>query len=185
MKDPQFDSFQVMNFIFGGQAFGSRLFDRIREKESLAYVVSTQMDLTSRPGALYVYLGTRPRNVKAAVDAVRQEISRIRTDGVTDDEMDLTKNFLRSLMPFRMQTYSEIAAGLLNLRFYDLPADYYDTYGARIDKVTRQEVLDAATTYLTPDNSCLVVVGPVDQNLGAVSPVLKRSSEEHGRTGRH
>jgi zinc protease len=88
-------------------------------------------------------------------------------------------------MPFRMQTYSEIAAELLNLRFYDLPADYYDTYGERIDKVTKQEVLDAATAYLTPDNSCLVVVGPVDKNMKAVSPTIIRTGKEHGRTGRH
>lgn len=174
IKDAQFDPFQVMNFIFGGQAFGSRLFDRIREKESLAYVVSTNMDLTSQPGALYVYLGTRPKNVKSAINAVREEIGRITADGVTDEEMEATKGFLKALLPFQMQTYSQISDELLNLKFFGLPQDYYDTYGARIDKVTKQDVLEAARAYLTPDNSYLVIVGPIDQNLEALKPTFKR-----------
>jgi len=173
LKDPGFDAFEVMNFIFGGQAFGSRLFDRIREKESLAYVVNTRMDLTSRPGALFVYLGTRPKNVRTAVDATREEMDRITAEGVTDEEMDITRNFLKSLLPFQMQTYSQIATGLTNLRFYDLPRDYYDTYGQRVNRVTKQDVLDAAKTYLRPDNSCLVIVGPIDGNLEPVKPARR------------
>jgi zinc protease len=173
LKDPGFDAFEVMNFIFGGQAFGSRLFDRIREKESLAYVVNTRMDLTSRPGALFIYLGTRPKNVRTAVDATREEMDRITAEGVTDEEMDITRNFLKSLLPFQMQTYSQIATGLTNLRFYDLPRDYYDTYGRRVDRVTKQDVLDAAKTYLRPDNSCLVIVGPIDGNLEPVKPARR------------
>ncbi len=172
-KDPDFEAFQVMNFIFGGQAFGSRLFDRIREEEALAYVVHSDIDLTRKPGAMYIHLGTRPRNVEKATDAVRDEINRMLTGGVTGEEMDLTKNFLTSLLPFMMQTYAQIAGQLEDLVFYDLPRDYYDTMPQRIAEVTEQEVLSAARKYLDPDNSCMVIVGAVDEDLKPVRPTSR------------
>jgi zinc protease len=170
IKHPDFAAFHVMNFILGGGAFGSRLFDRIREKESLAYVVHSDMDLTSEAGAYYIHLGTRPRNIEEAIGAVREEVEKIAADGVTDEEMDLSKNFLKSILPFQMQTYSEIAGFLLDIRFFDLPKDHYDTHADRIEKVTKDDVLRAARTYLNLDNSCMVILGAVDQDLRPVRP---------------
>ncbi|MFH1311736.1 MAG: pitrilysin family protein [Candidatus Eisenbacteria bacterium] len=174
MKDPDFEAFQVMNFIFGAGAFGSRLFDRIREDEALAYVVNSAVDVTSRPGAMYIHLGTRPKNVGAAIKAVREEVEKMSSEDVTDEEMELTKNFLKSILPFRMQTYSQIAAQLGDLVFFDLPMDYYDTQADRFEKITKQDVLDAAGKYLDLDNSCMVIVGAVDENLKPVKPSYGR-----------
>ena len=174
-KSPDFEAFQVMNFIFGGQVFGSRLFDRIREEEALAYVVQSDIDITRKPGAMYIHLGTRPKNVAKATDAVREEIDKMLTGGVTDEEMALTKNFLKSLLPFMMQTYAQIAGQLEDLAFHDLPKDYYDTMPERIDKVTAEEVIEAARKYLDTDNSCMVIVGAVDEDLKPVRPTPKPS----------
>ena len=93
---------------------------------------------------------------------------------VTDEEMELTKNFLKSILPFRMQTYSQIAAQLGDIVFFDLPMDHYDTQADRLEKITRQDVLDAAGKYLDPDNSCMVIVGAVDENLKPVRPTYGR-----------
>ena len=174
IKDPDFEAFQVMNFIFGAGAFGSRLFDEIREEKSLAYVVNSAVDLTLRPGAVYIHLGTRPRNVDPAVEAVRDEIEKMAAEDVTDEEMELTKNFLKSILPFRMQTYSQIAAQLGDLVFFGLPMDHYDTQPERFDRITKQDVIAAAEKYLDPDNSCMVIVGAVDENLKPVRPSYGR-----------
>jgi zinc protease len=123
-----------------------------------------------------VYLGTRPKNVTTAVEAVREEVERFRSEGPTGQEVADTKSFLRSLLPFQMQTYSQIGTLLLNLEFFDLPADYYETYGARLDRVTEADVFDAARTFLDLDNSCLTVTGPVDDNL---APVKRKMGTSH------
>jgi zinc protease len=170
MNTSDFAAWQVMNFIFGGQVFGSRLFDRIREKESLAYVVQSDMEPTKRPSAVYIHLGTRPNNVQKAIDATAEEIDRMIATEVTDEEMDLVKNFLKSLLPFMMQTYAQIGSQLQDLVFFDLPRDYYDTMPERIDGVTRDDVRAAASKYLDPDNSIIVIVGAVDENLKPVRP---------------
>jgi zinc protease len=174
IKDPDYTAWQVMNFIFGGQVFGSRLFDRIREKESLAYVVQSDMEITKQPGAMYIHLGTRPKNVQKASDAVREEIDRMLTSEVTDEEMDLVKDFLKSLLPFMMQTYGQIGTQLQDLVFFDLPRDHYDAMPERVDGVTKDDVHEAAREYLDPDNSMMVIVGAVDENLKPVRPTVGR-----------
>jgi len=172
-KDPDYEAFQVMNFIFGGQVFGSRLFDRIREKESLAYIVNSQLDLTRQPGAVYIHLGTRPKNVARAIDAVEEEVERMKSEPVTTEEIEITKNFLISLQPFITETYGKIARRLEDIVFYDLPHDYFDTFPERISKVKREDIEEAARRYLDLDNSVLVIVGAVDENLDPVSPKMR------------
>jgi zinc protease len=175
ITDPDFDDYVVMDFVFGAGAFGSRLFEKVREKEGLAYVVNSGFDPTRQPGASYVHLGTRPRNISRALDVVAEEIERIKTEEITDEEMEIAKNFIKSVKPFRMQTYSQIADRLLAIIFYDLPKDHYDTQPERIDAVTKQDVLQAAREYLDPDNSCQVIVGAVDENLEKVRPTASSS----------
>jgi zinc protease len=170
VDDPDLESFAIMNFIFGGGAFGSRLFDRIREEESLAYVVGYNYDRRRKPAASYIHLGTRPRNVGEAIRGVEQEIDLMKAEEVTDEEMELAKNFLKSIMPFRMQTYSQIGRQLLDLEFYDLPRDFYDTQPERLEKVTKDDVLRMAREYLDTENSRIVIVGAVDESLNPVRP---------------
>jgi predicted Zn-dependent peptidase len=105
---------------------------------------------------------------------VREEIERMASEEVTDDEMELTKNFLKSILPFRMQTYSQIAGQLGDLVFFGLPMDHYDTQPERVERITKQDVLQAARKYLDPDNSCMVIVGAVDENLKPVRPSYRQ-----------
>ncbi|MGQ9603637.1 MAG: M16 family metallopeptidase [bacterium] len=163
-----FDAFTIMNFILGGQAFGSRLFDRIREKESMAYMVYSALDLNRKSSAMYIHLGTRPQNVKKAIDALREEIMKIKEGPITDEEIDLAKSFLSSLQPFRMETYGRIAACLLDIVFFGLPVDYYDGFSERIANVTSDQIRQAAQKYLDLENSSLVIVGAVDDDLRPV-----------------
>ncbi len=165
---PDFEAFTIMNFILGGQAFGSRLFDRIREKESMAYMVYSTLDITRQPSAMYIHLGTRPQNVRKAIDAIREEIAGMKQGPITQEEIDIAKSFLASLQPFRMETYERIAACLLDVVFYGLPADFYDRLSERIANVPKDQIEAAAQKYLDLENSTLVIVGAVDEDLRPV-----------------
>jgi zinc protease len=69
-----------------------------------------------------------------------------------------------------MQTYSQIGRQLLDLEFYDLPRDFYDTQPERLEKVTKDDVLRMAREYLDTENSRIVIVGAVDESLNPVRP---------------
>jgi len=117
---------------------------------------------------MYIHLGTRPQNVTKAIDAIKEEIERMKQGPITEEEIDIAKSFLASLQPFRMETYERIAACLLDIIFYGLPADFYDGLSERIANVPRDQIEEAARRYLDPENSTLVIVGAVDENLRPV-----------------
>jgi hypothetical protein len=52
---------------------------------------------------------------------------------------------------------------------YELPADYWSTYQARVRKVSSEDVLSAVRTHLDPAHVVLVLVGNQEKFAGAVS----------------
>jgi zinc protease len=95
-------------------------------------------------------------------DAAREilgEITRIRSDAVSEDELGLATSYLDGVFPIRYETTDSIARALAALTIYGLPNDYFDTYRASIRAVTAMDVLHAADRYLHPELMQLVVVG--------------------------
>ncbi|MDI6809721.1 MAG: pitrilysin family protein [Candidatus Eisenbacteria bacterium] len=173
LRSDDFAAFSVMDLIFGDQAFGSRLFDKIREEKSLAYIISTEWLPTKEPSSYTIVFGTRSRGLEKALAAVREEITKMRSSAVSDTELADTKSFLKGILPFRFQTYSTIGNQLLQTTFHGLPLDFYERYAAALDSVGKEEVLEAARKYLDEANYAIYVVGPVDENLKAVRKKLK------------
>jgi len=53
-----------------------------------------------------------------------------------------------------------VSGALLNLERYDLGLDYYLRYAERVEAVTPEGVLAAASKYLHPDKLAVAVAGP-------------------------
>jgi zinc protease len=68
----------------------------------------------------------------------------------------------------------ESPASLLNLsitrKAYGLPADYWDTYPAKIAAVTPEDIQRVAQKYLSLDNIQIVAVGDVTK----IKPVMEK-----------
>lgn len=85
-------AFNVLNQMFGGTA-SSYLFRNIREKQSLAYQISSQIDL--RNGYMFVMGGVDPENVKKAETGILEELERFRNGDFEDDFLDEIKGMMR------------------------------------------------------------------------------------------
>jgi len=83
----------------------------------------------------------------------------MRAEPISESELSLATSYLEGVFPIRYETTAAIAAALATLTIYDLPADWYDTYRARIGAVTVEDVLAAARTHVRPDSLQIVIVG--------------------------
>lgn len=157
-KDPDYYAIEVMNYILGGGGFGSRLLDRIRTKEGLAYSVASGFTAPQFRGSFRIVLQTKNESVGEAIALACEEIDRIRREPVTEDELSGAQLYLTGSFPLQVDSNSKIASFLTDVEFFALGADYADTYAERIRAVTADDVLRVARKHLRPEEAILVVV---------------------------
>lgn len=156
--NPDYYAIEVMNFILGGGGFGSRLLDNIRTKEGLAYSVGSGFTAPKAPGSFRVVLQTKSESAGQAVELACDEIERIRREPVSDDEISGAKLYLTGSFPLQLDSNGEIASFLTDVEFFDLGADYADAYAAKINAVTKDDILRVARKHLSPEKLSLIVV---------------------------
>jgi len=95
----------VMDSILGG-GMSSRLFQEIREKHGLAYSVYSYRGLYRDTGALTVYVGTRPSNAVQVMGMVKDEIEKLLTDGINDEELHRAKESIKGHLVLGLENTS-------------------------------------------------------------------------------
>ncbi len=147
-KNPDYFAIRVMNYILGGGGFASRLMDEVRAKRGLTYGIHSRFDSYRLRGAFQVSTFTRNDSTAPAIEAILEQIRRIRTEKVTDKELEETKSFYNGYFPLQFETPEQIATQILNVELYDLGEDYIKNFRKNIKAVTKEDVLRVAQKYL-------------------------------------
>ncbi len=150
----------VLGVVLGaGAGLTGRFPDRIREKEGLAYHVdvATFSGAGLDPGRFSLYVGTSPETVEAAERALREELERLLTHGITDEEMENARSFLVGRDPFRRETARQWADVLAEAEFYGLQSDRPEWVRETLAALRREDVEAAARRWISPDELRLTV----------------------------
>ena len=158
--DPQYYAFSLMNNVFGQYALGGRLGDSIRERQGMAYHVSSTLDANILPGPLVVRAGVNAANVDRAIASIDAEVIALRRDGVTAKELDESRQYLIGAMPRQLETNAGIAQFLQTAEFFGLGLDYDVRLPDYLSAVTCDDVHAVAKKYLDIDTATIVVAGP-------------------------
>lgn len=153
----------TMNYILGGGGFTSRLMDIIRDNNGLAYDVHSYFMPSKYTGIFIAGLQTRKDSADRAVKLLKDEINRIKSTSVTDNELNAAKAYLIGSFPLKIDTNAKISNMLVQLEFYNLGLDYPDRYPAIIKAITKDDIKAAANKYLPTENNAIeVIVGEFD-----------------------
>ena len=159
-SDPAYYAFWLMNVAFGQYAIGGRLGDSIRERQGMAYYVSSALDANVAPGPLSIRAGVSPANVDRAIASVDEEVARLVRDGVTAQELDESRRYLIGSIPRSLETNAAIANFLQVEEFFGLGLDYDARLPALLNAVTLEDVHAAACRALDPARAIVVIAGP-------------------------
>ncbi len=159
-SDPAYYSYWVMNNVLGQYALGGRLGDSIRERQGMAYYVSSALDANVAEGPLVVRAGVSPANVERAIASIDEELATMARDGLTAKELAESKQYLVGSMPRALETNAGIAQFLQSAEFFGLGLDYEQKLPALLNAVTLDEVNAAARAALDPSRATVVVAGP-------------------------
>lgn len=170
MRDnPDYFPVRVMNDILGGGGFTSRIVNRVRSDEGLAYAAGS-----SFPGGVYypltfnVGFQSKSRTVPFAISIVLEELKRMAESSVTDLELKTSqRSFIDSfprLFATKAQTVNQFADDEFTGRFAREP-DFWKKYRARFESISKDDVLRVAKAYIHPEQMVILVVGQKDQIL--------------------
>jgi zinc protease len=158
--DPDYYAFWVLNNALGQYALGGRLGDRIRERQGMAYYVSSALEANVAPGPLVIRAGVSPANVDRAISSIDDELSALVRDGLSDKELQESRQYMIGSLPRALETNAGIAAFLQSAEFFGLGLDYDRRLPDLLRAVTREQVHDLARRWLLPDHATVVVAGP-------------------------
>jgi len=161
-RDPAYYAFWLMNNAFGQYAIGGRLGDSIRERQGMAYYVSSSLDANVAPGPLVIRAGVSPANVDRAVASIDEEVGRLVREGLTPKELDESRRYLIGSIPRALETNAAIANFLQTAEFFGLGLDYDMRLPELLGAVTLDEVTEAARRALDPDRATVVIAGPYE-----------------------
>jgi zinc protease len=161
--DPSYYALWLLNVAFGQYAIGGRLGDSIRERQGMAYYVSSSLDANIAPGPLAIRAGVSPANVDRAVASIDEEIVRLLRDGLTPQELDESRQYLIGSIPRSLETNAAIANFLQVGQFFGLGLDYDVRLPGLLQAVTLDEVNAAARQTLSPERATVVIAGPYEQ----------------------
>jgi zinc protease len=176
-SNPDFYAMQVMNEILSG-GFSGRLMNDIRTQRGLAYGVGGGVDTTwDRPGLFHIWMGTKSGSTVEAVNALRTDLSDLQTKPFTADELAQAKEAILNAYVFTADSKAKVLDQRANLEFYGYPADWYQTYPAKLQAVSADDVARVAKKYVQPNQVAVLVVGKEKDfdkplsSLGAVTPL--------------
>ncbi len=157
--DPDYFALYLGNHILGGNGLVSRINDEIREKRGLSYSAYSYFMPMRERGPYILGLQTRTEKTDEAIEVLRDTLEKFVKDGPTAKELDASKKNITGGFALRVDSNKKIADYLALIGFYNLPLDYLDTFIARMNAVTLQQVKDAFKRRIEPGKMVTVIVG--------------------------
>lgn len=157
-KSPDRYALEALGSVMSGHS--GRLFSELRSKYSLAYTLGCWQDYWTDTGVFAFYVATTKEKLPDAKRALIKEIHKIRSSGITDEELLLAKRELSSSHQMAMQSNEFYTFNFAVEELRDLGYDNLYKYETAIDKVTKEDVMRAADKYFDLAKSVEVTVSP-------------------------
>ena len=139
---------------------GSRFFNRIREKQALAYYVGASSSMGLAPGAFVFYMGTDPQKLTHARSEFNDEINNVAKGGLTQDELTKAKQKVLGAEAIALQSNAALAGRCTSDELMGLGFDHYLHFAEEINAVTLESLNGVIKKYFNVPGSVEATVAP-------------------------
>ncbi len=157
--DKDYFSLYLGNHVLGGSGFTSRLMKEVRVKRGLSYSVYSYFIPMQENGPFMLGLQTKLSQTDEAIKVARDVLETFQKNGPTEDDLSASKLNITGGYPLRTASNDDIIGYLAMIGFYGLPLDYLDTFTDSVNKISRDEVIDAFKRRIQLDKMLTVIVG--------------------------
>ncbi|MDB4967435.1 MAG: insulinase family protein [Myxococcales bacterium] len=161
-QDPDFLALQVATTVFGG-TFTARLMDEVRSKRGLSYGASARVGQGRGAKALVAHVFPSLDQTAETLELVLALWRDWVEEGVTEKEVAFARGYLAKSFAFSVATPEDRLELRTALELGGMPADFADTFAARVQKVERADAQRALKSNLTARDLEIVIVSTVDE----------------------
>lgn len=150
----------ALNSVLGGSV-SSRLFQEIREKRGLSYLIYSFVSGYSDGGTITIYAGTQAREAERVLDLVYREIRKLARQGIDPTELRRTKDQLKGGLMLSLESSH---SRMNKLAKDELIAGAHTTLEdmlREIDAVTDQQLSRVARDFFISNRMALTALGPL------------------------
>ncbi|MEH2311874.1 MAG: pitrilysin family protein [Nostoc sp.] len=158
--DPRFHAALVLNQILGGDTLSSRLGAEVRDRQGLSYGIYSSFQTGKNAGIFLIEMQTSPEDSSKAIASTSQILQQIHQQGVTALEVETAKRTFISNYNVSLANPEELTDKILMNEVYGLDKGELHSFTDKIQKVTLDQVNQAARELLHPDQIVVVTAGP-------------------------
>ncbi len=151
----------LLSSVLGGGST-SRLFERIREDEGLAYAIYTFHSFHRLTGMLGLYAAVAPQNFQHVMDLVFEELRRIREERLSEEELGMNREQIKGNLLMAMENTSTRMSRMAKCMMYYGRILTVDEIIQNVDAVTAGDVQRMAQNTFIPEKCAVVVLGPTN-----------------------
>jgi zinc protease len=159
LRDKDYPALEVAAQILGG-GFSSRLIRNVRTAHGWAYNIGADWGANyDHPGVFRISGSTQSVHTVDTLKAVREELDKIRTTEVTDQELQTARDTVLNGFVFHFDRPSKTLNRMLQYQYFGYPKDFIFQYQKAIAAVTKADILRVAREYFRPRDMTYVAVG--------------------------
>ena len=169
--DPDYEELTVANRVLGGVM--GRLFRHLREDKGYTYGIGSGFSAGEHRGSWSASTSVRTDVTEAALTDLLAEIDEMRNTPVPEAELADAKRAIVASFALSLENPQAVLNYYVQGWMYGLPADYWDTYPARISGVSAADAQAAARKYWDAGRLQIVAVGDATK----ITDILKKKGE--------
>ncbi|MCX6622961.1 MAG: insulinase family protein, partial [Acidobacteria bacterium] len=136
------------------------LWNHIRTQLGYAYDISADWGAEyAYPGLFTISGGTKSESTVATIQAIREDLEKIRTTPVTEAELQTSKDKVLNSFVFNFDRPSKTLNRMLTYDYHGYPANFIFDYQKGVRETTAVDILRAAQQHIDPARLTFVAVG--------------------------
>ena len=147
-----------------GEGMGSRLFEELRELRGIVYEVFASTTATRDSGAMVIEASTDPDTLPEAMHAVLDELSHVRGSGITRDQLERAREFIKGEILLSMEDTYAVAAWALREQLLEKEQLTPDAVTSKYDAVTLSGIATLAGRLFTDGWPIVAASGPINES---------------------